>query len=105
VVAFLVRAPHTSSLARVLPSGPTYWTPLDGPLGVLASPSAETIREAAGIVGRWVEVATDTSDEATARAARLRALAFDEIAAAHPVVVEDGAAAVGARTDLSLQLT
>ena len=101
VVAFLVRAPHTSSLARVLPPGPTYWALLDGPMGVLASPSAETIREADAIVGRWVEMATDTTGDAAARAAGLRALAFDEIAAAHQVVVEDGAAAVGALPDLA----
>ncbi len=104
-VVFLVRAPRSSSLARTLPPGPTYWAPLQDRMGVLASPSAETTRETAGIVARWVELSTDTSDDATARAARLRELAFDEVAAAHPVVVEDGAGTVAALPDLASSLT
>ncbi len=104
VVAFLVRAPRTSSLVRALPPGPAYWTPVAGRMGVLASPSAETIREAAGLVARWVELATDSGDPA-ARGDRMRVLAFDEVAAQHPVVVEDGAGAVAALPDLAGTLT
>lgn len=104
VVVFLARAPRTSSLTRALPPGPTYWAPVAGRMGVLASPSAEVIREAAGLVARWVELATDTGD-AAARADRMRALAFDEVAARHPVVVEDGAGAVAALPDLAGTLT
>ncbi len=104
VVVFLARAPRTSSLARVLPPGPTYWAPVQGRMGVLASPSAETIREAGAVVAQWVEAATDTGD-AAARGDRARALAFAAVAAAHPVVVEDGAAAVAALPGLRDTLT
>jgi HEAT repeats len=104
-VVFLVRAPHTSSLARVLPAGQTSWVPLDAQMGVLASPSAEAIREAGGLVARRADMATNTTADPAARAEQLRALAFDEIAAAQPVVVEDGAAAVAALPDLNATLT
>jgi hypothetical protein len=105
VLIFLTRAPRTSSLARALPERPTYWTPLGGRMGVLASPSAEAIREAADLVAAWVALATDTTSDAAARAARLRTLAFDEVAAAHPVVVEDGAAAIAGLPDLRATLS
>ena len=105
VVAFLARAPRTSSLARALPAGPTYQTSVGGRMGVLTSQSAETIREAGDIVARWMAVAAGTVGEPDARAKEMRALALDEVAAAHPVVVEDGAAAVGALPDLAASLT
>ncbi len=104
VVAFLVRAPRTSSLVNVLPAGAAYWTPSGERMGVLASPSAETARETADLVARWVALATDAGDTAT-RTERMRTLAFDEIAARHPVVVEDGAAAVAALPALAPTLT
>lgn len=105
VLVFLGRAGRTSALAKVLPAGPTYDTPIDGRMGVIASPSAETIAEAAAIVARLVEASTDVTSDADQRAAATRALAFDEIAARHPVLVEDGAAAVTALPSLAATLT
>src|SRR5262249_36783283 len=88
------RAPRTSALARELPAGPTYDAPIEGRMGVLASPSAEAITEAADLIARIAQLGNDATDAAAKRAAVARALAFDEIAARHPVVVEDGAAAL-----------
>ncbi|MFN8545239.1 MAG: HEAT repeat domain-containing protein [Candidatus Binatia bacterium] len=72
---------------------------------MLSSPSAEAIREAAALVARMVEATTDTTSDTDTRSARARSLAFDELVARHPVVVEDGAAAVGAIADLAASLT
>lgn len=105
VVAFLVRAPRSSSLARALPAGTTYWAPVRGRMGVLASPARETIRQAGDIVARWAAMAADPTGDAATRSERLRALAFDAVAATHPVVVEDGAAAVATLPELAPTLT
>ncbi len=74
-------------------------------MGVLASDSSATIREAAEIIERQVAIATGETADAAERAAKRRALAFDELAAAHPVVVEDGVGAIASLPGLAGTLT
>ena len=105
VVVFLQRAERTSSLAHALPPGPTYLRLVDGTVGLIASPDAETIREAAALVARLVAASTGAESDAAARAAAARALVFDEVAARHPLVVADGAAGLSGVADLPATLT
>jgi HEAT repeat protein len=74
-------------------------------MGVLVSESPESIREAAAIVARWVALANGSKTDADARKAAQRELAFDELAAAHPVVVEDGTALLASLSGLAGSLS
>lgn len=102
VVAFLIRAQRTSSLAAAVPPG-TYFAPVDARFGVVASGSAEGVDEVTTLVGRLVETSglADPAEHDT----QLRLLAFDEIAARHPALVEDGVAALGRVPDLRATIT
>ncbi len=104
VVVFLQRAERTSSLARALPAGPTYWRLVDGATGIVTTTDATAAAETAALVGRIAEATRDTTSDAAARAIRDRALAFDEIAARHPRLVADGAAALPGIPDLARTL-
>jgi HEAT repeat protein len=104
VLLFLTPAGRSSSLAAVLPAGGRYFEPLQGRQGVIAADASE-VAEAAGLVARMVEATTAPSKDPAERAARHRALVFDEIAARQPRVVADGAAALPGIPDLAASLT
>lgn len=104
VLLFLAPAGRSSSLAAVLPAGGRYYEPLQGRQGVVAG-SASDVAEAAKLVARMVEATTAPAPDAAERAARHRALVFDEIAARLPRVVADGAAALPGVPDLAGTLT
>jgi hypothetical protein len=104
VVVFLQRAGHTSALAKALPPGSSYWQLVDGSTGLVTSPDGPTGAEAAALAGRIAAASRDAGDPAT-RPERQRALVFDEIAARHPRLVFDGAAALPGVPDLATTLT
>jgi HEAT repeat protein len=104
VVVLLERAPHTSALAGALPPGPTYLRLLDGAAGFIGDAPAPDVDEAAALLARMVEASADVTTDAGPRAARARTLVFDEIAARHPRLVADGAAALTPVPDLATTL-
>ena len=89
---FLVPAAHSSSLTRTLPPG-RYFEPASGRHGVVAGTASE-VAEATQLVGRLVAMSATPEPDPVKAAALRRALVFDEIAAHHPRVLADGAAAL-----------
>ncbi|HEY8513921.1 MAG TPA: HEAT repeat domain-containing protein [Candidatus Binatia bacterium] len=98
VVAFLNPAARTSYLRDVLPPGE--YLQASGREAVLASEDEVAAREAGAIVERIAAASREPERDLEKRRAAERALAFDEIAARHPAVVEDGVAALATLPDL-----
>jgi len=95
VLAFLGPAPRTSYVRGVLPAG-EYLQATEGRASVLSAPDAATIEGAAAVVARLVAASRTPEPDAEKRRAGERALVFDELAARHPVVAEDGIAGLAA---------
>lgn len=94
VLAFLSPVARNSYLRATLPEG-SYLQASHGREGVVAAEAETPIAEAAALVGRMVAASREPEPDRAKRAAQARALVFDELAARHPAVVEDGIAGLG----------
>jgi HEAT repeat protein len=103
-VVFLIPARRNSSLEKALPAA-TYYEVISPPTGAISDSTASSIDEAAAILERLIAIHRKPEKDATRRAASIRALVFDEIAARHPTVVADGARGIGRIDDLATTLT
>jgi len=99
VLAFLSPAARTSYLRATLPDG-AYLQASRGREGVLASASEAPVDQAAAIVARMVAASREPEPDREKRRAAARALVFDELAARHPAVVEDGLAGLASLPSL-----
>lgn len=91
VLVFLTPARRNSYLRKLLPEG-SYAEPTSGRDAVIAAADPATIDEAARIVAELVEASRAPAPDADARRAGERARVLAELAARHPVVVEEGVA-------------
>jgi len=91
VLAFLGPAPRSSYVRGHVAPG-DYLQATEGRDSVLASPDPAVIEEAAALVARMVSASREPERDAAKRRASARALVFDELAARHPAIVEDGVA-------------
>ena len=93
VVAFLVAARLSSYVRGHVPAG-TYWQATSAD-GVIAAADAASVAQAAALVERMVTASREPEPDPAKRKAAERALVFDELAARHPALVEDGIAGLG----------
>lgn len=94
VLVFLGPARLSSYVRERVPAG-AYWQPTAGAGGVIAAADAVTVEQAASVVGRMALASSDPEPDPAKRRTAERALVFDELAARHPAVVEDGIAGLG----------
>lgn len=93
VIAFLVPARLSSYVRGHVPAG-TYWQPTSAD-GVIAAADAAAVAQAAALVERMATASREPEPDPAKRKAAARALVFDELAARHPALVEDGIAGLG----------
>lgn len=104
VIAFLTTGARNSYLAKHLPAG-EYLSPVKVKPGVVTALSAADAESLARIVDRLVPGGQQPERDLTKRIASGRALAFDLLAASHPVFVEDGITTVTGIDRLAASLT
>lgn len=91
VLVFLGPAARTSYVRSHVAPG-DYLQATEGRDGVIAAPDPAVIDQAAAIVARMVTASREPEPDPDKRRASDRALLFDELAARHPAIVEDGIA-------------
>lgn len=104
VVALLAPARRNSAMQKVLPEA-TYYEIYSRPAGVLAAPDEATFQQTTQLVTRLLAARRSPAQDPTRRVAEARALAFDEVAATHAVLVGDGARALPRFADLATTLS